>query len=105
MSFRTGIIGQSQDIVRADVVKLGKSNQIVDWQVAFSRFIVSVKGLGAVKIIGDFLLSQVEIFSEVTNTREFSTYFVHNKKKYIEGKWAGLIFMTISHIIALLFFL
>jgi len=51
------------------------------------------------KIIGDFLLRQVGVFSEITNTREFSTYFFHSKKKYIEGKGAGLIFMIISHII------
>lgn len=55
-SFRTGIIGQPQDVVRADVVKFSESNQIVDGQVAFSRFIVSVKRLGTVKIIGNFLL-------------------------------------------------
>ena len=49
------------------------------------------------QVICNLLLSEISVFTKVTNTGELFTYFIHSKKEYINRVGRVLTFMTISH--------
>jgi len=62
-----GIIGFAKQIVDADIVKAGKFNEDLSWNIICADFIFGISCLRHAQIIGYLLLIQIVIVSQIAN--------------------------------------
>jgi len=57
------LVGQTKNIIDADMMELSQGNQNLGRDHAFSAFIISVGSLGDIDLLAKFRLCQISIFS------------------------------------------
>ena len=67
LRIRRPLLGESHEIIHARVVKPREPNEHIAWDIPFSCLVIGIADLRAAQIVGQTLLRQIAVFSQVSN--------------------------------------
>ena len=73
---RNRVVGEAEDVVGGGMIKVGKTDEEVERNLAFPGFVAGVGVLGDMKDGGDVFLGIAVAFAEVSDTHEVSLSWV-----------------------------